>query len=63
METIQILTNSFQDNAYVSILTAVVTLASAIAAVTGTPKKGTIWAKLYSVLDFLALNVYKAKDK
>jgi len=46
-----------------TILTAVVTLASSVAAVTPTPKKGTALAKVYGVVDILALNVGKAKDK
>jgi hypothetical protein len=45
------------------IVTAVVALASAIAAVTPTPAPGTTLAKVYSVIDFLALNIGKAKDK
>ena len=52
----------FADNPWVQVITAVVTLASAIAALTSTPKAG--WAaKVYRVVDFLALNVFKAKDK
>lgn len=45
------------------IITAVIALASAIAAVTPTPEDGTWQAKVYSVIDFLALNVLNAKDK
>lgn len=45
------------------IVTATVTIASAIAASTPTPKKGTTLAKVYSVIDFLALNIGKAKQK
>lgn len=44
-------------------LTAVVTAASAIAALTPTPKDDTFIGKLYKLVDFLALNVNKAKDK
>lgn len=52
----------FADNPWVQVITAVVTLASAIAAVTHTPKTG--WAaKLYKIVDFLALNTKKAKEK
>jgi hypothetical protein len=46
-----------------SILTAAVTLASSVAAITPTPKKGTSLSKVYRVVDFLALNVGKAKQK
>lgn len=45
------------------IVTATVTLASAITAVTPTPKPGSALAKVYSVIDFLALNIGKAKQK
>lgn len=46
-----------------SILTAVIALASAIAAATPTPAPGTFLAKLYAIIDFAALNIGKAKDK
>ena len=46
-----------------SVVTAAVTLASAVAAVSPTPKKGTTLAKAYGVVDLLALNIGKAKQK
>tara|TARA_Y100000310_G_C20360862_1_gene658911 strand:- start:409 stop:600 length:192 start_codon:yes stop_codon:yes gene_type:complete len=49
--------------ALIGILTGVVAVASAIAALTPTPKDDTIVGKVYKVLDLLALNVGKAKDK
>ena len=49
--------------ALIGILTGVVALASAIAALTPTPKDDTIVGKIYKVVDMLALNVGKAKDK
>jgi hypothetical protein len=52
-----------QTNQYFGIITAVIALASAIAAVTPTPAEGTILSKVYAVIDFLALNIGKAKDK
>lgn len=52
-----------QNQPWFSIATAVIALASAIAAATPTPKQGSILAKAYSVIDFLALNVGKAKQK
>lgn len=52
-----------QSNPYFGVVTAVVALASAIAAVTPTPKAGTVLSKVYAVIDFLALNIGKAKDK
>jgi|TARA_B110000908_G_C10197995_1_gene423917 hypothetical protein len=45
------------------VLTAVVSSASAIAAITPTPTDNSWVAKAYKVLDWLALNVGKAKDK
>ena len=51
-----------QNNPYFGVVTAVIALASAIAAVTPTPKEGSVLAKVYKVIDFLALNVGKAKE-
>ena len=48
---------------YFNIVTAVVALASAIASVTETKKDDDLIGKVYKVLDILALNVGKAKDK
>ena len=45
------------------VVVAVISTASAIAAVTPTPKAGTFLAKAYKIIDILALNVGKAKDK
>lgn len=45
------------------VLGAVVGLASAICALTPTPKEGSITAKLYKLVEWAALNVGKAKDK
>ena len=47
----------------IGILTGVVAVASAIAALTKTPKDDTLVGKIYKVVDLLALNVGKAKDK
>jgi hypothetical protein len=47
----------------IAALTAVVTAASAIAALTPTPKDDGFASKAYKVVDWLALNVGKAKDK
>lgn len=52
-----------QDQPWFGVVTAVIALASAIAAATPTPKEGTLLAKLYKIVDFLALNVGKAKQK
>jgi hypothetical protein len=47
----------------IAALTSIVTGASAIAALTPTPKDDTFVGKLYKIIDFLALNIGKAKDK
>jgi len=52
-----------QGQPWYNILTAAVALASAIAAITPTPKAGTILAKVYGIIDLLALNIGKAKQK
>ena len=44
-------------------VSAVVAASSAVAALTPTPKDDSIVAKAYKVLDWVALNVGKAKDK
>jgi len=50
-------------DALIGILTGAVALASAIAALTPTPKDDSWVGKIYKVVDLLALNVGKAKDK
>ncbi len=45
------------------VVTAVIAAASAIAALTPTPKDDSFISKAYKVVDWLALNVFKAKDK
>ena len=52
-----------QDNPWFGVVTAVVALASAVAAAPPTPEKGTVLSKLYAVIDWAALNVGKAKQK
>jgi hypothetical protein len=44
-------------------VTSAVALASAVAAVTPTPKAGSTWSKVYKVVDIVALNFGKAKQK
>ena len=46
-----------------NILTAAVTLASAVAAMTPTPLDDIWVAKAYKFLDVIALNIGKAKEK
>lgn len=52
-----------QGQEWFSILSAAVVLASTIAASTPTPTPGTPLAMLYKVIDVLALNIGKAKQK
>jgi len=46
-----------------NILTAAVALASAVAAMTPTPTDDVWVAKAYKLLDVIALNIGKAKEK
>tara|TARA_R110001606_G_scaffold397346_1_gene573551 strand:- start:1614 stop:1805 length:192 start_codon:yes stop_codon:yes gene_type:complete len=52
-----------QDQPWFGVVAAAIALASSIAALTPTPKEGTALAKIYSVVDLLALNIGKAKEK
>jgi|TARA_R110002012_G_scaffold28205_1_gene89144 hypothetical protein len=52
-----------EQNPWFGVLTAFIALASAVSAATPTPKKGSIWSKIYSIIDWAALNVGKAKQK
>ena len=45
------------------IISAIVFIASAIAAITPTPKDDILIGKLYKIIDVCALNTGKAKDK
>lgn len=47
----------------VGTITLIVTIASLIAASTPTPKDDKWMGKLYKLIDLLALNIGKAKDK
>lgn len=58
-----IIVQLIQNQPWFGIAAAVVTCASAITASTPTPKAGSLLAKVYAVIDFLALNIGKAKDK
>ena len=46
-----------------AVVMLVITVSSAIAAITDTPKSDGWWRKIYYVIDFCALNVGKAKQK
>lgn len=58
-----IIISLIENNPWFGVVTAAIALASAIAAATPTPKKGSIWAKVYSIIDWAALNIGKAKQK
>jgi len=45
-----------------ALIGAIISSASAIAAVTPTPKQGTVLSKAYKIIDILALNIGKAKQ-
>lgn len=47
----------------IQVLSIIVALFSSIAALTNTPKDDSWAAKAYKIVDFLALNFGKAKDK
>jgi hypothetical protein len=59
----EIIQQFVEGEAWFNWFTAIVTAASSFAALTPTPQEGTFWAKLYKVIDFLAINVGKAKEK
>ena len=44
-------------------ITAIVAAASSVAALTPTPKDDDLFGKIYKIVDWLALNVGKAKEK
>jgi len=59
----ELLITFIQDQPWFGVLAAFVALASSIAALTPTPKPGTFLAKAYGIIDLLALNIGKAKQK
>lgn len=63
MESILALMTGDSMATYVAWATAIVTAASAIAAVTPTPTDDKWVGKAYKLVDWLALNFGKAKDK
>jgi hypothetical protein len=58
----EVIVSLIQNQSWFGIAAATVTLASAIAAATPTPKAGTVLAKVYAIIDLLALNIGKAKQ-
>lgn len=65
MEMIKVVFDYVMQNSVelVAILGSIVACASMIAALTPTPKDDAWVAKVYKIVDWLALNVGKAKDK
>ena len=59
---IQSLIQTIAGQSWFGIVTAVITLASAIVACTKTPAPCSVYAKAYAVLEFIALTIGKAKD-
>lgn len=62
MNLLDILAQFIPNSNWFAVITAVVTLASAITAATPTPAPGTLLSKLYKLIELLALNIGKAKD-
>ena len=58
-----IITSFVEGQAWFNWATAVIAAASIFAASTPTPKEGSILAKVYKVIDFLSVNIGKAKEK
>lgn len=52
-----------QEQPWFGAVASAIAFASAVAALTPTPKAGSLLSKVYAVVDFLALNIGKAKDK
>ena len=53
----------FQNNPWFGVVPAFIAFASAIAAATPTPRKGSFLSKVYAGIDWSAINIGKAKDK
>jgi len=51
-----------QDEVWFNWVTAIIAAAAVITAATPTPKPGSVLSYVYWVIDFLALNIAKAKD-
>tara|TARA_R110000764_G_scaffold70445_2_gene145594 strand:- start:305 stop:487 length:183 start_codon:yes stop_codon:yes gene_type:complete len=52
-----------QDNPWFGVVTAFIAFASALSAATPTPQKGSFLSKAYKAIDWIALNIGKAKQK
>ena len=63
MDMVLELVNGVLGNDWVKYVTAVIAVFSAVSAVTPTPVPGSVWSKIYVAIDWLSLNIGKAKDK
>ena len=63
MNTFDILAQFLPNANWFAVITALVTLASAITAATPTPAPGTPLSKFYKLIEILALNIGRSKDK
>ncbi len=59
-QLISYLTNNFDSILFA--VSSLVAAASAVAALTPTPKDDALFKKLYKIVDWLALNIGKAKE-
>ena len=62
MNTLDILAQFLPNANWFAVVTALVTLASAITAATPTPAPGTPLSMFYKLIELLALNIGRAKD-
>ena len=62
MNTFDILAQFLPNANWFAVITALVTLASAITAATPTPAPGTPLSMFYKLIELLALNIGRAKD-
>jgi hypothetical protein len=58
-----IIVNLLESQAWWVWVAASISAASAFVAATPTPKAGSIWSKVYKVIEVVAINVLRAKDK
>lgn len=58
----QIIIEFIKNYPWFGAVASVIAAASAIAAVTPTPKAGSFLYKIYKIIDILALNIGKAKE-
>jgi hypothetical protein len=57
------LVKSIQTQPWYETVAYIVAIFSAVSAVTPTPKEGSVLRRVYTVIDFLAINFGFAKDK